>query len=57
MTIRYILLSFGTVFPVLVSRTKKNLATLILIAKVIEASRWREIRKIYCRFCALDKFR
>jgi hypothetical protein len=28
MTIWYILCSFGTLFPVLVSRTKKNLATL-----------------------------
>jgi hypothetical protein len=28
MTIRYILCSFGTFFPVLVSCTKKNLATL-----------------------------
>jgi hypothetical protein len=29
MTIWYILCSFGTFFPVLVSRTKKNLATLL----------------------------
>jgi hypothetical protein len=29
MTIRYILCSFGTFFPVLVSCTKKNLATLV----------------------------
>jgi hypothetical protein len=33
-TIRYILHSFGTFFPVLVSCTKKNLATLLRIPRI-----------------------
>jgi hypothetical protein len=35
MTIRYILCSFGTFFPVWVSCTKKNLATLYRMVNVV----------------------
>jgi hypothetical protein len=46
MTIWYILYSFGTFFPVLVSCTDKNLATLVQIELKLEKG-----EKLIANFC------